>query len=171
MNLMKRRLYLLLPQREKALEVVDVLNSMGVMKKHIHTIAKKEVNISALPEATVYQQNDTARYIEDWLRKINLAVFFLALLVFLVSLFNLSMPVLLISLLVMSGTFFGGYYFTTHVPHMHLSKFQAELKHGEIILLVDIPRWRIPPILKALKHSHPEAHTGGIGWTIEPLHI
>ena len=41
MNLMKRRLYLLLPQREKALEVVDVLNSMGVMKKHIHTIAKK----------------------------------------------------------------------------------------------------------------------------------
>ena len=171
MNLMKRRLYLLLPQRDKALEVVEKLNSMGVMKQHIHAIAKKGLDISDLPRATVYQRNDTARFIEDWLWKTNLVVFFLALLVFMVSLFSPSMPVLLMSLLVMLSTFSAGYYFTTHVPHMHLSEFQAELKHGEIILLVDIPRWRISPILKALKDSHPEAHTGGVGWTIEPLHI
>ena len=171
MNLMKRRLYLLLPQREKALEVVELLSRMGIMQQHIHTIAKKGLDISDLPEATVYQRNDTARLIENWLWTTNLVVFFIALLVFVVSLFSLSVLPLVMSFLVMLSTFFAGYYFTTHVPHMHLSQFQAELNHGEIILLVDIPRWRISPILTALKQSHPEAHTGGFGWTIEPLHI
>ena len=171
MNIMKRRLYLLLPRVDKALEVVKQLNRVGIMRQHIHTIAKKGPDISGLPRATVYQRNDTARIVEDWLWKINLAVFFLALLVLLVNLFNPSPFAILMSLLVMISTFAAGYYFTTHVPHMHLNQFQAELKHGEIILLVDVPRWRIGTILKSLQQSHPEAHTGGFGWTIEQLHI
>ncbi len=171
MNLMKHRLYLLLPDQKSAASVVEQLSDLGIKNRHIHTIAKPGIDISELPEASVYQKNDTAFHIEQWLWAANLTIFFVATAVFFASLLSGELTPLLVGLLFMGLTYSAGYYFATHVPHVHLQTFQAELKHGEILLLVDVPHWRIATIESVLKQQHPELITGGVGWTIEALHL
>jgi hypothetical protein len=64
-----------------------------------------------------------------------------------VSLFVLSgLTVWLwLSVLIMAGTFPGSLYFT-HVPDIHLNEFRDALDHGEILLMVDVPKARVAEI-------------------------
>lgn len=171
MNVMKRRLYLLLPQKQQALGVVEQLFALGIKEQHIHSIARKGIDVSALPKANTYQRNDAGLMIEQWLWMANLMFFFFAMLVFFVSLFNVEIVLAVLAFMMMLLTFSIGHYFATRVPHMHLAEFRAELNHGEILLLVDIPSWRVTTIERTLRKCDPALALGGIGWSIEQFSI
>ena len=47
----------------------------------------------------------------------------------------------------------------------------AGLERGEILLLVDIPRWRILDIESAIERGHPEVSICGSSWTLDALKI
>lgn len=166
-----RRLYLLFPGRDFALRAVAELQTLGIERRHIHTLAKPDVDISGLPKATVRQQNDLMARLEHWFWDINLLIFFFALALLLVSLWLSAWPWSLFSLLVMGITFMLGNHFAKHVPHAHVSECRTALRHGEILLLVDVPRWQAATIERAVRRSHPEMELGGIGWTPDALGI
>lgn len=169
--MMLRRIYMLFPDRQFAESAVADLTTMGVDQRHIHTIAKEGVDVTGLPKATVRQHKDLAGHLDQWLWDINLLLFFFALALFVIALLSASWGWALAWLAVMGTTFYLGYYFARHVPHAHMTECRTALRHGEILLLVDVPRWRQAAIEKSIRQQHSEIEIGGIGWTLDGLGI
>jgi hypothetical protein len=64
-----------------------------------------------------------------------------------------------------------GRWFPTKVPHTHLTDLRIPLGHGEIILMVDVPRHLLREVEQVTRRHHPEAEVGGIGWTSPTLDL
>ena len=168
---MTRRLYFLFPKVEQAQRVVEELNQAGIAKAHIHAMARADIDISSLPAATSQQKSDKVWFIERLLWNGNLAVFGLALMGLLLSLYGGFSVWSVLAIAVMLVTFIAGERFAVKVPHAHLGEVKGALAHGEILLMVDIPKQRVSEVNELVLRRHPEAGPGGIGWTIEALGI
>jgi hypothetical protein len=162
---------MLFPSQPHAKQAVADLVEMGVDEKHIHTVAKEGVNTDGLPTATVRQRTDLAGRIDNWLWDINLLVFFFAFALMLIAAWNASWGWAIAGLVASLGTFLIGNHYVQHVPHAHMTECQTAIRHGEILLLVDVPRWRQAKVEKAMRKRHSEIEIGGIGWTVDALGI
>ena len=167
---MLRRLFFLFPDTEHAQHVVDELLVRGVPKRRMHAIGK-DVALGSLPEATERQKKDTKFRLEWFVWNTNLMLFFIAMVVFIASLVLGSVLWAAISLFVMLLTFIAGEQFAVKVPDVHLTEFTDALAHGEVLLMVDVPAYRVAEIESYVHSHHPEAATGGVSWTIDTLGI
>lgn len=160
---MNTRLYFLIPDREHAREVVNELVAQGVSRQQMHTLAGKGQSTTGLPGVNHHQRNDYAGRIEFWSWRINLLVFLLAAIVLAMMIWQQTGLWALLPLLVMLGSFVLGERFT-HLPNVHLQEFRDALRHGEILLMIDIPRNRVSEIEHRVQSHHPEAVSGGASW-------
>jgi hypothetical protein len=144
---MKRRLYFLFPDVEKARRVVEDLTRAGIDQMHMHALAKEGVALPGLPGATSLQRADWGRRIERMLWGGNLTVF------------------------AMLATFAAGATFAPKVPNVHLEEFRDALAHGEVLLMVDVPRARVAEVEEQVHRHHPEATVGGVGWAADALRV
>jgi len=163
---MLRRLFFLFPQADKARQAVDDLAGCGIGTRHIHAIARG-VELTGLPEATDRQKNDTAFRLEWFVWNTNLAVFVAATAALVASLVMDQAPAALVSLLVMVLAFIAGEQIAVRVPNVHLTEFTDALSHGEVLLMVDVPAYRVAEIEDYIHHRHPESVQGGVGWTVD----
>ena len=169
---MKRRLYFLLPDTGHTRAVVNDLKVFGINTDTMHTLAKPGVDLSGLPVATNRQRTDSGARLETILWDGNLAIFFIALVALITMAYTgLAWFWLLLPAAVMLVTFVSGVVFTSQVPNVHLSEFLDAMRHGEILLMVDVPVWRVECVEALVHKHHPEAVTGGVGWHIDALHI
>lgn len=166
-----RRLYFLFPSTGHARHVAEELIQAGVAGQHIHAVARQGSDLTALPKATVRQQQDTAGRIEAVAWNTNLALFAVATVALLASFVLGSLWMGLFALAVMFATFVGGARFAVRVPDVHLDEFRDGIAHGEIVLMVDVPPKRVAEIEDLVHRRHPEACVGGVGWSIEGLGI
>ena len=167
---MLRRLYFLFPDEKHAQLTVDHLKARALPLKRIHAMTSG-VELNTLPKATERQKNDTAFQIEQFLWKVNLIIFAAALFAFAVSLVVGQWFWVGLSLVMMLITFFGGKFFVEHMPHDHLTDFTSALAHGEILLMVDVPFYRVTETVEYVEHQHPEARLDGASWTVEAFGI
>lgn len=168
---MLRRLFFVIPDPGLAVEVVNEIEHMGVQRDHMHALARDGMDVSALPRATNAQRNDVAWKIEWNLWKVNLAIFGMAMLGFILALSAESATWSVLALAVMLLTFILGALFVFYIPDTHLDEFTAALAHGEIVLMVDVPKRRVKDIETWVDRHHPEAVCGGVGWTSEHFGI
>jgi hypothetical protein len=168
---MNRRLYFLLPDVEHAWRVVEELEGAGMSTRDMHAMARPGVDLSSLPFANTKQREDRVWLIERLLWDLNLAVFALALIGLLISLYWGFSVWSASSLLVMLVTFVAGDRFAVKVPHAHLDEVRDALSHGEILLMIDAPKGRVAEVAGLVHRHHPEAALGGVGWTIEAFGI
>lgn len=166
---MLRRLYLLFPQAQAVQQTVAELQEAGVSLRNLHTIAKEGVDISGLPPATVRQRNDFSARLETIFWNFNLLLFFTALLVLMIALFTSNLTAVILSLVVAFITFMAGHHFASQVPRAHLDECSSAIKHGEILLLVDVPRWKIKEVMSLVHRQHPDMELGGVTWTLQGL--
>lgn len=103
-------------------------------------MARDGIDLGDLPVAGEEQSNDVSRRVEDLLWKGNLIVFGMALAGLLLSLWQASVAGALTAIVVMAVTFIAGERFSAKVPNVHLGEFDDALKHGEILLAVDLPK-------------------------------
>lgn len=165
---MKRRLYFLFPDELHARHAVDnIWDGVGIDAHHIHAIAESDGKIARLPRPTEAQRHDMAGRLETFLWNGNLALFGVALAVFLMALVTGNGPWMIGGLLVMAATFVGGLLFTTRVPHVHLNEFRDALAHGEILLLIDVPSARVKEVEDYMHHRYPEAIAIGTSWSLD----
>ena len=167
---MLRRLFFLFPDTEHAQRVVEALVERDVQMRRIHAIAK-DISLGTLPEATERQKKDTKFRLEWFVWNTNLMLFIVAVTVFIASLVLGSVIWAALSLFVMLLTFILGEQFAVKVPDVHLTEFTDALAHGEVLLMVDVPVYRVAEIEGYVHHHHPEAATGGVSWTIDSLGI
>lgn len=166
-----RRLYLLVPGKSQAEAVVRDLMAERISRKHIHTIAKSGVEIDSLPEATLRQRSDFGAKLERWFWDMNLVVFFAALALLAIALLSAAWFWAAAAAAVAVTNVILGYLFAGHVPKTHVEDCLTPLRHGEILLLVDVPRWRITQVERTIRQSHPEVEIGGVGWGLDALGI
>ena len=168
---MQRRLYFVFPDAQQTSHAVADLQRAGVTRNHMHTVARDGTDIASLPMATSNQKNDMAWRIEGYAWRADLVIFSAALCGFLVALYSGFVSWALIALAVMIVSFVTGMLFVTRVPDTHLDEFHGALAHGEVLLMVDVPRARMEEIETLMARRHPAAVAGGSSWTIDGLGI
>ena len=166
-----RRLYFAIPDETQAAQVVNDLETAGVGVQHIHAIAGRGATLTRLPLATERQRQDAGSRLERLAWSGNLALFFLGAVGLITSLAWSSLLGGALSIALMLLTLAGGTLFALRVPDTHLDEFRGVLAHGEVLLMVDVPKRRVAEIEELLYRRHPEATPGGVGWTIEALGI
>jgi len=166
---MYRRLYFLFPDEIQTRRVVDELHSAGIQERHVHAVARGATEFRRLPAATRRQSRDACCTLETVLWNTNLVVFGLALAVLVISLVQGFAVWSVLALVVMGATFVAGERFAAMVPRVHLNEFREALAHGEILLMVDVPRGRVAEIEDLVHRRHPEAAVGGVGYSIPAL--
>ena len=67
----------------------------------------------------------------------------------------------------MIATFVAGEYFVVHIPNVHLNEFTNALAHGEILLMVDVPKDSVAQIEHFIHHKYPVAVIGGVSWSVD----
>jgi hypothetical protein len=162
---MKRRLYYLLPDAPHAISLNDELANMPIPELSVHAVVADKERVSGVPDTHSLSESDRDFFLEWLLWRVNLVIFFVALLVFVGMLAVSSSVYLLIPLAVMATSFILGVIFTLRVPNVHWSEFNHALRHGEVLLMVDVPLRRQLAIERHVHQRHPEAVTGGVCWT------
>ena len=167
---MLRRLYFLFPDEKHAQRAFDQLIQRKIAKRRMHAIAQG-VELTTLPEATDRQKNDTVSHVELFIWKANLLLFTAALIVLLASLISAEWFWSGLSIAIMLTTFFTSRQFIQHVPNDHLTEFTSALAHGEILLMVDVPIYRVTETVHFVEHHYPETSLDGTSWTIDAFGI
>ena len=167
---MLRRLFFLFPDEKHAQRAVDQLINQNIPERRMHAITHG-VRLTSLPEATERQKNDTAFRVEQFLWKTNLLLFAIALIVLIASLVAAEWFWSGFALVTMLITFFAGQQFVARIPDVHLTEFTDALAHGEILLMVDVPLYRVAEIETFVHQQHPEAAVTGASWTLDAFGI
>lgn len=168
---MLRRLFYLFPAKSQVQAVVNELEKENIDYARMHTLAKDGVDLEGLPPATASQSSDFGAKLESWVWRLNLFIFFFVLALTLLAAFSKAWSLVLLGLFVAATNVLLGNHLASKIPRVHLDQFRGALNHGEILLMVDVPRWRVREIEQVITRHHPEADSGGVGWTIEALHI
>jgi hypothetical protein len=168
---MLRRLFFLLPDETSGASLVTDLESAGVTRDHLHAVAGAGHPLEHLPPATPRQQQDSVWRLEHWLWNGNLVLFAAAGAGLLVSLYLGLTAVAILAAAIMIVSVTAGALFIYRVPDTHLGELQHALDHGEVVLMVDVPKNRVDEIEQLVEQRHPEAEASGVGWTIRRLGI
>jgi len=168
---MLRRLYFMIPDESQAMQAVADVETVGVDRNHVHALPGRGATLTHLPLATERQRRDDAWHLESLVWTTNMALFGLALLGLLVSLYLRSLAGSAAAAAIMVLTFAAGTWFAVRVPDTHLSEFRGALAHGEILLMVDVPKAKVFDVEEIIRRRHPEAVLGGAGWTLGWLGI
>lgn len=164
------RLYFLLPDENTAVKVVDDLTQAGIDMRNLHAHVK-HISSSSLPATTRWQQMDLAQSLENVIWRSDLVIFFVALVLFLVTLAMGSWYWSLAAFGIMLVSFFLGERFAEFMPRVHLREFEHALSHGEVLLMVDVPKRDMAVVEERVRHYHPAAIPAGSSWTIHSLGI
>jgi hypothetical protein len=159
-----RRLYFLVPDIEHTRKIVDELLVARVDEKHIHVIAKEGTPLEDLPEAGLSQKSDLVPALERGLTLGGIT----GVLVGLVALTVPPAGVVLGGGAILASTLAGagvGAWMATmigvDVPNTRLAQFEEAIKHGEVLMMVDVAKDRVEEIDDLVKKHHPEAEIKG----------
>jgi len=161
---MKRRLYYLFPDVPHAQSLQRELSSLEMDNLSMHTVVDKQIQFPEAGHIQTLAETDRDAVLEWYLWRINLVVFFVALLAFVVMLVMTPSLYLLLPALVMAASFAAGLYFTLRIPNVHQDEFNHAVQHGEVLMMVDVPPAEVNKIDHHVHRLHPEALTGGVGW-------
>lgn len=161
---MKRRLYLLVPDREVGKKVVDELLLAHVEWKHIHVIAKRGTPLEDLPEASHWQKSDVVPALQRAI-PVGGATGLLCGLVGLALEPHLVIAgggILLATSLagVGVGAYLGGMV-GLNIGNTRHKAFEQAIERGELLVIADVPRDRVEEISERIREAHPEAEVKG----------
>jgi len=162
---MMRRLFFIVPNNQKASQLaVDLEYEANIKQQNIHAMERDTQPITGVSSVQSMDETDTDARIEWWGWRINLALFFGALSVFIVMLFSSPGFWLLVPLSIMLGTFMIGLVFALYAPNVHLSEFFTSTSHGEVLMMIDVSLQQVNDVSRYIRQRHPEAITGGVCW-------
>lgn len=165
------RLYFLLPDEIHTKQVVDDLAGNGIKHHQIHALKRNRNDAKHNRDNPEWQRLNMAQRIEKLAWNSNLIIFFIALLVLVLSLANGLTGLAIAAFVVMAASFLLGDIFAARIPKVHLKEFEDALSHGEVLLMVDVPEKQVVTTEELVLSHHPAAIAGGSSWTIHSLGI
>lgn len=162
---MRRRLYFLLPDIGLVRKVVDELLLARIDEGHIHVLAKDGTPMEGLPEANILQKSDLIHGMEMGFSIGGLTGFVSALIALGFTEGGLPLGVGGILTMTLGGALMGVWasgMIASDVPNTRLKAFEAAIRSGDILVMVDAPKKRVDEISNMVKGHHPEAEMKGI---------
>lgn len=166
---MTRRMFYLFADDSRGTALLADLNAAGIGAEHLHAVTGGGGSLRQFPPATLRQQRDRVWQIERWLWAGNLVLFALAAIGLALALIAGHVPAALGAAAVMVASFTAGLVFVRHMPETHLGELDIALKHGDVVLMVDVPKQRVNEVAELIRQRYPEAEASGLGWTIPAL--
>ncbi|RLW69480.1 MAG: hypothetical protein B6D71_10115 [gamma proteobacterium symbiont of Stewartia floridana] len=166
-----RRISMLVPSGRQAEEVFRGLLLISVNRQHIHAVARSGVDLNELPAARIRQRRGLTAHFESWFWDINLLLFFAAIATLLIGVWASEWLLVAGCVIAAVVSIVLDYRFSSQVRQTQVDDFNVPLKHGEILLFVDVPRWRVSQVERLIRQLHPEVELGGVGWGIDALGI
>ena len=163
---MKRQLYYLLPNINQTQAVCDDLKQLDIDEDNVHVVMNEMAVINGINNVHSINETDYDGMLEKFLWRMNLAIFGVALLVFIAVAIWLPFNFTIIPSIVMVASYISGMYFSTNVPKTHWNEFYSALHHGEVLLIVDTSVSELSDVDHAIHRQHPEAVSGGVCWKL-----
>lgn len=166
---MRRRLYFLFPNVAVVRKVVDELLLARIDESHMHVLAKDGTDMKGLPEANVFQKSDLVHGMEMGLAIGGATGFVAALIAMFFTEGGLPLGMGGVFTMTLGGAFMGVWVsgmIAGDVPNTQLKAFEAAIRSGDILMMVDAPKQRVDEITQLVKGHHPEADVRGIEPTI-----
>jgi hypothetical protein len=165
---MNRRLFFILPDIVSAHAMMDKLLLARVDANHIHFLARPNMPMGDLPEATISERTDL---IEGWEIGMRLG----ALVGFIAGLISISIPAwwytkplpIFTTLLICTilGILCGGIWtalLATSIPNARLKPFENQIAQGKVLMIVHAPFHRIQQLQQLILDEHSEITYKGI---------
>lgn len=163
---MRRRIYWLLPDLASARRTMDDLLLARINERQIHFVAREDEDMSGLNAANLLQTSDVIRSAEAGLVIGGATGAILGAIVAVVyPIFGDKPQWGMIAVLAFVGAGFGAWASSmigVSTPSKRLKRFESQIEQGQILLMVDAPRWRVAEIEARLDALHPEAHLEGL---------
>jgi hypothetical protein len=166
---MRRRLYFMVPSVMNARQIRDELLLARIEDGHIHVLAREDIPLAGLHEASILQKTDFVHGAES-----GLAVGGgIGIIAGLVAVFfppaGVDLQLVTILLTALIGAAFGAWVASmvaSSVPNSRLKAFESAITAGHILMMIDVPSGRVDEIKKLVAAHHPEAMNSGTEPTI-----
>ncbi len=166
---MRRRIYFLVPNTQSARQVRDELLLDRIEDRHIHVLAREDIPLYGLNEASILQKSDFVHGAET-----GLAVGGgIGIVAGLVAVFfppaGVDLQLVTILLTALLGAAFGAWVASmvaSSIPNSRLKAFESAIAAGLVLMMVDVPPGRLDEIRKRVMAHHPEALNSGMEPTI-----
>ncbi|CCE25721.1 hypothetical protein [Methylotuvimicrobium alcaliphilum] len=167
-----RRIYFLAPNLETTHQIVDELRAEGIEDRHIHILAKRDTPLGDMPEASVFEKTDFIPAVERGAALGATTGLLVGLAAMRFAGFAIAGgPVL--GVLVYGATIgammsgLAG----LQVGNSRVKDYADAIEHGQLLVLIDIPKQRIDAIKQLITKHHPEAEFEGIEPIMPPNYI
>ncbi|MGB1110049.1 MAG: DUF1269 domain-containing protein [Gammaproteobacteria bacterium] len=160
---MRRRLYFVLPDVKTARTIVDELLLARIDDHHIHVMAREDIDLGDLPEATLFQKSDL-------IHAMGLGLFLGALTGIGAGLAMLQATGIdasggaILGVAVLGGVVgaWASGMIGINVRNSRLRQFESAVDQGQLLLMADVPKPRVNAIEEMVHRHHPEAGVHGI---------
>jgi hypothetical protein len=162
---MRRRLYFLLPQSKSAQVIHTELLLAKIEERHMHVIARPDIDLTGLPEASLLQKTDVMRGLQLGSILGALTGMILSYIAIQMQLIVPGLEVWSVASLTLGGALIGAFASTMvalNMANTRLARFQPDIEKGRILFMVDVPFRRIEEITALVRGHHPEADMRGI---------
>jgi len=167
---MKRRLYYLFPEPESTRRAIADLDSIGVDRVYMQVVARDCAELGDLPLALERQRRDMLGENEHRAWNGNLVVFGLAVFALIIATALENLVAIATAMLVILASVASGAWFAMFIPRLRREEFRSALRHGEILLMVDLSRDCAVEVEQLMHRRHPEAVDRGSSWTADLFH-
>ena len=165
-----RRVYFLFHDENSARNIVTELErTQGLDDYHIHTLRSEPGGFVTLADATIDNITPQARRMERFYWYLSIGVFTVALIGFVLALLAASWIWSALLALIVVAAQVSGYLFTNRVPSAQFDRFRSALGHGEVLMLVDVPRSHVTRLKTFVYGRYPSARTNVGNWRIGTL--
>jgi len=165
---MLRQLHFLLPDIPQSEQLCSDVNKMKIAPQQIHAIVNSDCGdiskLNNLCEIKSADAVDKEILIEFRLWRSNLLIFLIGLVTFisLIVLDEIVWSVVPLGLMIV--TFLLGYNYVTRMPDSHWRDYLTAIRHGEILMIIDLPKSSVHRIDRIVQRNHPEDISAGVCW-------
>lgn len=165
-----RRVYFLFHDENSARGIIAELEkSLGLADYQIHLMRSEPGGFVTLNDATIDNKSPHALHMERLYWYLSIGVFTVALIGFVLALLATSWFWAALLAVIVVAAQLSGYLFTNRVPSAQLDRFRSALGHGEILMLVDVPRRRVKRLKEFVYGRYPDARTNVGNWHVGTL--
>ncbi len=162
---MKRRLYFILPDIHITRQIVDELLLARVESRRMHVMAKDDVVLTGLPEATLFQKSDLVHGTELGLVIGGIAGVLAGTFIAVFTPEGLGPTGAIILGLGVGGAVTGAWsasMVAVNIPNTRLQLFHEAIEHDHVLLMIDVEKEAVDEVSALIRKHHPEADAHGV---------
>jgi hypothetical protein len=162
--IMLRRIYYMLPNIPSARAMLDELLLARVEERHMHFMAKDGTLPPDMPDANFLQKTDVVHGAQVGSVIGGASGLVVGILLVMFPPEGLTLQTIAILIAGLGGALFGAWASGMNaaaIPNSRLAPFAEGIERGGVLLILDLPVWRVQEVEDMIARRHPEIRFGG----------